>query len=612
MPEQHRVVAERVRALCEGGLEKYRAGDVEGALIDWDSARSMDSDDPTPQSYIQRVAMGLEPEEPEDLGNEADDLYAEVEVTAPTPAMRAGGPPDAEREFLRAAHDLFALDDLDAGWTLESEAAELPPPPGLSRAPSRGVPGLDEPPDVTEGVMGLPDGAIERAPESAPDVDELPALEARPGGAEPPADADDPMLELEPLGMPLAASHDAVGAGHGEFGGETADLEPTASTASVLEEYREASTLELMQPVLPETMSPPPEQSEEPIELPDPPAHRRQETDGEITIPGGVADDVAEPAALTLSDDALDALRPPEQGVSSPEDTTVERPGMVARGFALPDLDELDETGARTDDRYESTAEVQIRFRESTDSGLDDELTAERGAAFGEGRPGTYDEEMTVERRGSRRAATPGISGTYDEEMTVERTSSRRAAGADAPLDPPIDPPIDPSVIVDLAGAAGSSGSWEDLCSALSRQVDDTLPSPADDDDRVRLRVGAFIDRARLELDRGKTDVAAIALELALGEQPDSAVAQKLIHRHKDLLTEIYQMYLGDMDSIPTLAVPMHQLSEKSLDSRAVFLLSRIDGTFTFEEILDMSGMSHIEAYRHLAKLLLAGILEVR
>lgn len=553
-------------------------------MIDWDSARSLDSGDPTAQSYIQRVAMGLEPEEPEGFGDDDDDLYAEVEVTAPPQPVSGGA---AQRAFLDAAHDLFGMDDLDAGWSLEPEAAELPPPPNQARAPSRGVPGLDEPPDVPDEIMGLPEGSVQRDTDGGPDIDDLPGLESELEDGRATLDSREPLLELEPLGRTLAPAQPegpARPAHDEELPGDTVDLEPNE-----VDDYREASTRELPRPF--ELL-----ETGDSLALPEPPPGPREETDAEITVPGGAADDVCEPAALVLSDDALEALRPPEQGMAAPEDTTVERPGMVARGFALPDLGDLEDGGARTDDRHETTAEVRIAFRESTDSAdsaLDDELTSERRAVFGEG---TYDEEMTVERRG------PTRRGTYDEEMTVERPSNGRDGEAQ----------VNPSVIVDLQGAEAGSGSWSDLCSLLSRQVDDTLPSAAGDDDRVRLRVGAFIDRARLELDRGKTDIAVTALELALGEQPDSAVAQKLIHRHKDLLTEIYQMYLGNMGSVPTLAVPMHELSAKRLDSRAVFLLSRIDGTFTFEEILDMSGMSAIEAYRHLAKLLLEGILEVR
>jgi hypothetical protein len=38
-------------------------------------------------------------------------------------------------------------------------------------------------------------------------------------------------------------------------------------------------------------------------------------------------------------------------------------------------------------------------------------------------------------------------------------------------------------------------------------------------------------------------------------------------------------------------------------------LLSRIDGTLTIDELLDVSGMPRLEAYRHLCQLYLRGIL---
>ena len=53
-------------------------------------------------------------------------------------------------------------------------------------------------------------------------------------------------------------------------------------------------------------------------------------------------------------------------------------------------------------------------------------------------------------------------------------------------------------------------------------------------------------------------------------------------------------------------------LATAELDSRSAFLLSRVDGNLTFEEILDVAGMTRLEAFRYLARLLLRGILEVR
>ena len=56
----------------------------------------------------------------------------------------------------------------------------------------------------------------------------------------------------------------------------------------------------------------------------------------------------------------------------------------------------------------------------------------------------------------------------------------------------------------------------------------------------------------------------------------------------------------------------MHELPREQIDSRAAFLLSRVDGNLSFEEILDVSGMTRLEALRHLARLVGRGILSVR
>jgi hypothetical protein len=71
----------------------------------------------------------------------------------------------------------------------------------------------------------------------------------------------------------------------------------------------------------------------------------------------------------------------------------------------------------------------------------------------------------------------------------------------------------------------------------------------------------------------------------------------------------IFQAFLGDLDRQPELARPLHELANAPISPRAAFLLSRIDGTVTIDEILDVSGMPRLEAYRHLCQLFLRGIL---
>ena len=63
------------------------------------------------------------------------------------------------------------------------------------------------------------------------------------------------------------------------------------------------------------------------------------------------------------------------------------------------------------------------------------------------------------------------------------------------------------------------------------------------------------------------------------------------------------------LDRQPILARPLHELANAPISPRAAFLLSRIDGMVTLDELLDVSGMPRIEAYRYLCQLFLRGIL---
>jgi hypothetical protein len=71
----------------------------------------------------------------------------------------------------------------------------------------------------------------------------------------------------------------------------------------------------------------------------------------------------------------------------------------------------------------------------------------------------------------------------------------------------------------------------------------------------------------------------------------------------------VFQAFLGDLHRTPILARPLHELASSPISPRAAFLLSRVDGLLSLDEILDVSGMPRPEAYRYLCQLFLRGIL---
>ena len=68
------------------------------------------------------------------------------------------------------------------------------------------------------------------------------------------------------------------------------------------------------------------------------------------------------------------------------------------------------------------------------------------------------------------------------------------------------------------------------------------------------------------------------------------------------LLESIYASMIGSPEKIPR-----HGGSVPDLDPRAAFLLSRIDGSITVDDLLEVSGMPRLEAMRVLALLIRHG-----
>jgi hypothetical protein len=68
---------------------------------------------------------------------------------------------------------------------------------------------------------------------------------------------------------------------------------------------------------------------------------------------------------------------------------------------------------------------------------------------------------------------------------------------------------------------------------------------------------------------------------------------------------------LGSLDRSVRLLIPEDEIRWLSVDHRAGFVLSLVDGSATFDEILDRSGMERLEALHILAELLDRGVIGV-
>lgn len=74
---------------------------------------------------------------------------------------------------------------------------------------------------------------------------------------------------------------------------------------------------------------------------------------------------------------------------------------------------------------------------------------------------------------------------------------------------------------------------------------------------------------------------------------------------------QAYLAALGDPTDIPRLAVSITGLLELSLDRWSAFVVSRIDGESTVDDILDIAGLSRLDTLRVLYELVHQGVIYV-
>jgi hypothetical protein len=91
---------------------------------------------------------------------------------------------------------------------------------------------------------------------------------------------------------------------------------------------------------------------------------------------------------------------------------------------------------------------------------------------------------------------------------------------------------------------------------------------------------------------------ALVVAEGMLELNPDDIDAQRYAQSCRDVLTQMYSARLGALTQRVRVAVPGDQIRWLSLDHRAGFVLSLIDGSSTVEELLDISGMNRLDALR--------------
>lgn len=104
---------------------------------------------------------------------------------------------------------------------------------------------------------------------------------------------------------------------------------------------------------------------------------------------------------------------------------------------------------------------------------------------------------------------------------------------------------------------------------------------------------------------------ALVMAEAVLAADPSNAEAKDYALRCRNSLAELYISRLGGMSGVPELSISFNDLRHLSLDHRAGFLLSLVDGMSSIEDILDLCGMSNLEALRTIFELMQQDVIRV-
>jgi hypothetical protein len=104
---------------------------------------------------------------------------------------------------------------------------------------------------------------------------------------------------------------------------------------------------------------------------------------------------------------------------------------------------------------------------------------------------------------------------------------------------------------------------------------------------------------------------ALVLAESVLLADPNHAQARRCAESCREVLTEKYLSNLGGRSNVPRVTMAAEEMRWLSLDHRAGFLLSFIDGSMSIDEVLDVSSMPELDALRIMFELRMQGVIEI-
>ncbi|MDP2341577.1 MAG: hypothetical protein Q8O67_11500 [Deltaproteobacteria bacterium] len=119
----------------------------------------------------------------------------------------------------------------------------------------------------------------------------------------------------------------------------------------------------------------------------------------------------------------------------------------------------------------------------------------------------------------------------------------------------------------------------------------------------------ALMTGARELFELGDFSGSLELVEKVLKKQPQHEGARAYLKRNEQTLLKMYESKLGDMQRVPRQLVPPDEVIWMNMHHRAGFILSQVDGSLSYDDILEVSGMDRFDTVRIIADLVGNGII---
>jgi hypothetical protein len=165
------------------------------------------------------------------------------------------------------------------------------------------------------------------------------------------------------------------------------------------------------------------------------------------------------------------------------------------------------------------------------------------------------------------------------------------------------------------AGYEAVRDSWVDPQPAPTARMHSDppqLPSSVREQPAARpAELTGFVDRMMDRLAASDYAGALLASEALLRLRPRDADALDCAEMSRTELRKIYESRLGSLDRTPGIAMLPGEIALLPLDAFAGFVLSRVDGTATLQDIAYASGVASDQTLRVLSELYLRGVISL-